>query len=74
MQCNNCKFWYELLDDEKGNPAYGQCRRFPPTTKQTGEIFYVGLANQNHMVDCSKFEVITHAVNWCGEYVSHDPH
>jgi len=69
MKCKDCKFWNESLDDDNGRAAYGECRRFPPTQKQTGSIVHVGRVDQSFMIDCSQFEIITHANHWCGEFV-----
>jgi hypothetical protein len=58
------------LDDEKGDPLFGECRRYPPSQKKSGEIVDSGAKGERYMMDWSRFEIITYKDDWCGEYKS----
>jgi len=66
MKCEKCKFWESALDDPKGNPWMGECRRYPPTQKQDGEIYKS--VNGVLYMRVSQFEIITYHNSYCGEY------
>ena len=69
MKCCECKFWLGQLVDDDGVDAYGECMRYPPTTKQDGSILTISSYSKKHyLMDTSKFEIITHRDQWCGEY------
>ena len=72
MKCETCKFWDNQLDDQRGNPAYGECRRYPPSTKVSGKI--QSATYGGHFMVTSNFETITHNDDWCGEYVEKPEH
>ena len=63
--CGNCNFWNAQLEDSKGQEAYGECRRYPPTDKQSGSIF---VGYKDHIMEVSKWEIITNKDCWCGEW------
>ena len=70
-KCGNCIFWCNQLDDKDGKPAYGECRRYPPTYKQNGSIMgYENARQMEYMMDTSPFEIIMHCNSWCGEHIS----
>ena len=67
--CGECKYWQGRLEDDDGVEAYGECRRYPPTTKQTGAIVQMqSYSNTIFTMDTSKFETITYRSDWCGEF------
>ena len=69
FKCGNCAYWQNQVDDSDKKPAYGECRRYPPTYKQNGRI--VGIDHYDHteyMMDVSPFEIIMHESSWCGEF------
>ena len=66
--CETCKYWQGQIEDN-GVDTYGECRRYPPTTKQTGAIVEIGsYSKTTFMMDTSKFETITWRLDWCGEW------
>lgn len=66
MMCKNCKFWELVLDGPKGKPWIGECRRYPPTQKQDGEIYQS--VNGVPYMRISQFEILTDQSSYCGEY------
>ena len=71
MRCKNCKFWEWVLDGSKGEPWIGECRRYPPTQKQDGEI-YQSVSGAPYM-RVSEFEILTKDNMSCGEYQAKIP-
>jgi hypothetical protein len=68
MKCLLCKFWANQLDDKKGDPLFGECRRYPPSQKQSGQILLTYTKDAMYGMDVSQFEIITYKDDWCGEY------
>ena len=64
--CKYCKFWYEIHIDERSF-SYGECRRYPPVQKQSGDVIYQA-ACDDHVIITSHWEIFTHGANWCGEF------
>ena len=66
MRCKDCKFWSLDLENDRNEPWIGECRRYPPTQKQDGEILN---SNMGHVyMRTSKFEIYTYFHDYCGEY------
>lgn len=68
MNCSECKFWYFLDINGDDDPAFGECRRNPPTGLRDRFVKTNGISGLKFM-DATRFEVITHWETWCGEYV-----
>lgn len=69
--CNLCRFWNPLDLNEDNDPAFGECRRYPPTLKrgrQVKQMLHSGLK----FIDYTQFEVITPFEMYCGEYKGKD--
>ena len=68
--CGKCRYWCGTMEDREGVDAYGECRRYPPTQKRSGQIISFGEINGEAQlgIELSDWEIITHRLNWCGEW------
>jgi hypothetical protein len=63
--CRECAHWFCVIESfPEGELMFGECRRYPPTTKPDSLLLEKSL-NQN---GSSQWEVLTHWEDYCGEW------